>query len=148
MCSAVVCYNSTWWLSSAGLHLTALPGLWSQCWITAMAQFFSLITLHLSHTHSNPTCLTALQGTDTNTCERQHYPEQINHSLFAFKVMCKVTFKPSSFLLVNKANLYEQLKHKHISHETHADSYWNDWISLVENSLLRFYISELRYYFL
>lgn len=70
ICSATVCYNSTWWWSGAGLHLTALPGLWSQCWITAMAQFFSLITLDLSHTHSDPTCLTALQGTGThtNTC--------------------------------------------------------------------------------
>ncbi len=115
MCSAVVCYNSTWWLSSAGLHLTALSGLWSQCWFTAMAQFFSLITLHLSHTHSNPTCLLHCRAQTQTHVRGKHYPEQINHSLFAlttFKLMCKVPFKPSRFLLVNKDHLYEQLKHE------------------------------------
>ncbi len=71
----------------------------------------------------------------------QHVKCAVTLSKFSFfpKVLCsnacvlntKVTFKPSSFFLVNRAKLHNQLEHAwNLCVKSGLDSFWNDWIFL------------------
>lgn len=69
VCIVIGDVHLTWCLSRTSLYLTALSGLRSQCGVTAVADLLSLVTPDFPHSHTTPTCLTALQHTHTHiTC--------------------------------------------------------------------------------
>lgn len=60
VCIVIGCVHITWCLSRTGLYLTALSGLRFQCGITTVADLLSLVAPDFPHSHTAPTCLTAL----------------------------------------------------------------------------------------